>query len=1092
MKSIKRTLAVLLSALMLFTATPITAMAETGRLNDTDVYYELTDEGVLRLYGSGATPDYPAEPDASPFAGKYVEKVVVEQGVTRLGNYIFAECGDIEEVSLPKSLLSVGNVAFGGCSSLKEITFNPRTENFGFAAFYGCRSLKSVTFKANRINSYGLYDVDVNSLLYSVEDANIYVTLPLTVEETLNDVSTKINTYEDAVAKFGQNNNTVYCVNDNAKIKWKNYDGTVLETDENAAQGEIPTYDGATPTKPADDNNAYYFTGWTPQPVAVIGDMSYTATYGSYGKSTYIDRNGDEREAFARPLTGTETLLSPGWYVVNKNINYSHTLYFTDEVHIILADGKRLTFSNGCDFSLADPSKCDVDSTYEPTKTRLNFYWQSGKTGTLTMNGQILTWRLNIYGGNITSKVSGYVSTFYDGNLTFKDEAQCSWLNVYGGSVNMESCDAGAQFNVYGGNFRCTGTVSTDASAYVTLGYTKPSDSIYIGYLYLEGNKNNSVNQHVKIKDGQKMADNADRSAIFEGELPISSDLITVPDINGKTLVPYAHNTITYSRCLDGTVTGVDEADYGDEITLTVTPDEGYALDELTVTTSDNKNIEVVDNKFIMPASAVTVSATFISTKRYTVKWMVDGEVVETDENLMFGATPEYNGAVPQKAATEQYSYSFEGWSPAITPVASDVTYTAQFSISLNTYTVRWVVNGETVETDENVYYGMTPEFGSEIASMYFDDDMHYTFAGWNDGDNTYAAGEIPAVSGDVTYVAVYDAHNHIYGEPEWSWSADNSTATATFTCADCGNTHSETVNSAFTDNKGKRTFTVTAEIGGTSYTDTKTVVLPDGFNLTIEDSIHLNLYVNADAYDADTITVTYSNPGTQNGATKTDTYNVSELTPAADGRYAVKVLAAPAQIRDTVTVTAGSHTFTTTVAAYCEALISEGSDAKLAALAKSMLDYGKAASDEFNYNESLFKTQAYYNTDDATSNVSEVGIINSASANGRFAGYSYIAKSVPALRIYLNTTEAEVLANNLKAKVNGSEAKIMVVEGTEEVCVDITGILAEQLNGQYTVEFNGGTLRINALQYAKRIGGNTDFGRSMYNYWLAAKAYFV
>ena len=510
-----------------------------------------------------------------------------------------------------------------------------------------------------------------------------------------------------------------------------------------------------------------------PNLIAVMGDMSYTATFGSYEKSAYLDQNGEEQEVFARPLTGTETLLSPGWYVVNKNINYSHTLYFTDSVHIILADGKKLTFSNGCDFSLADPSKVDVDSTYEPTKTQLNFYWQSGKSGALTMNGQILTWRLNVYGGNITSKVSGYVSTFYDGNLTFKDEAECMSLNVYGGNVKMESCDASVQFNIYGGNFQCTGTVTTDAPAYVTLGYTKPSDSIYIGYLYLEGNKNNYVNQHVKIKDGQKMADAADRSTVFEGVLPLSSDLITVPDINGKTLVPYAHNTITYAPSIDGAVTGVSEADFGDEITLTVTPDEGYALDELTVKTADNKNIEVVDNKFIMPATAVTVSATFISTKRYTVKW---------------------------------------------------------------------IVNGEQVETDENLTYGMTPEFGGEAPANYYKDGKHYVFCGWNDGANTYTYDELPNVTADVSYTAAYAQTEHNYGEPVWNWSEDYTSATAEFTCNEQLCKHKESVSASVeteaTD--AKIIYTATVQFNGKTYKDTVEVDNPckDSYNLTLEDGV--------------------------------------------------------------------------------------------------------------------------------------------------------------------------------------------------------------------------------------------------------------
>ena len=50
----------------------------------------------------------------------------------------------------------------------------------------------------------------------------------------------------------------------------------------------------------------------------------------------------------------------------------------------------------------------------------------------------------------------------------------------------------------------------------------------------------------------------------------------------------------------------------GDEVTLTITPAEGYELDAITVTgVNSNVAVEVTDGKFTMPADAVTVNATF-------------------------------------------------------------------------------------------------------------------------------------------------------------------------------------------------------------------------------------------------------------------------------------------------------------------------------------------------------------------------------------------------------------------------------------------------------------------------------------------------
>ena len=63
----------------------------------------------------------------------------------------------------------------------------------------------------------------------------------------------------------------------------------------------------------------------------------------------------------------------------------------------------------------------------------------------------------------------------------------------------------------------------------------------------------------------------------------------------------------------------------------------------------------------------------------YTVTWKNGDTVIETDENVAKDATPEYNGATPTKAFDGKYYYDFKGWTPEITAVTGDATYTAVF-----------------------------------------------------------------------------------------------------------------------------------------------------------------------------------------------------------------------------------------------------------------------------------------------------------------------------------------------------------------------------------------------------------------------------
>lgn len=95
-------------------------------------------------------------------------------------------------------------------------------------------------------------------------------------------------------------------------VTWKNYDGTVLEVDENVEKGTIPTYDGNEPTKEGDEKYTYDFTGWSPEVVEAEKDATYVAQFASIPvEYTVTFKVEDEILAILTFTVETESLTPP-------------------------------------------------------------------------------------------------------------------------------------------------------------------------------------------------------------------------------------------------------------------------------------------------------------------------------------------------------------------------------------------------------------------------------------------------------------------------------------------------------------------------------------------------------------------------------------------------------------------------------------------------------------------------------------------------------------------------------------------------------------------------------------------------------------
>ena len=89
-----------------------------------NLYWNLSTDGVLTIYGTGAMYNYfLGSTYASPWYAyrSYINRVVVEEGVTTIGEYAFYANNWITSVTIPKSVKSISDDAFHNCERLAGI-----------------------------------------------------------------------------------------------------------------------------------------------------------------------------------------------------------------------------------------------------------------------------------------------------------------------------------------------------------------------------------------------------------------------------------------------------------------------------------------------------------------------------------------------------------------------------------------------------------------------------------------------------------------------------------------------------------------------------------------------------------------------------------------------------------------------------------------------------------------------------------------------------------------------------------------------------------------------------------------------------------
>ncbi len=211
----KKFLSLTLSVLMI-----ISAVFGTNAVMFADDRIECGDKGgnvvanynaanhTLTLKGSGAMKDYPYIDDEGKmifpsWAGgsNYdITDIIIENGITHIGNSAFAGMLRLENVSIPSTVKTIGKNAFSGSILLKSVHLPASVETIGTGAF----TTKGIVFKGVFVDKNNKSFTDVNGMLLDKNKETLYL-IPSAGSTVVLEIPDTVKTIVDKAA--------VNCVN---------------------------------------------------------------------------------------------------------------------------------------------------------------------------------------------------------------------------------------------------------------------------------------------------------------------------------------------------------------------------------------------------------------------------------------------------------------------------------------------------------------------------------------------------------------------------------------------------------------------------------------------------------------------------------------------------------------------------------------------------------------------------------------------------------------------------------------------------------------------------------------------------------------
>lgn len=284
----------------------------------------------------------------------------------------------------------------------------------------------------------------------------------------------------------------------------------------------------------------------------------------------------------------------------------------------------------------------------------------------------------------------------------------------------------------YNGNGSDGGTTPNDANAYAYNAEVTAAANTFskTGYDFSTWNSAAEGNGSITVGAGSKFNITAN-TTLYAQWTPISYAITKSIGANGSVTVKVNNTEVT-------------SAQTGSTVTLVITPNSGYALDELTVTqTGGSGEVELSGNTFTMPSYAVTVTASFKVAHNLTfyvngtlkeIRAVEDGDQIGTLPTVTPQETPNGFALVGWIAGNDYFNATIApaSYISATDIPTGDATYTAVFA---------QICDGDLVTGELSA---------TEIADQFAS------------GGHAYAGGEVTYTdnSDNITWSAKYSAND--------------------------------------------------------------------------------------------------------------------------------------------------------------------------------------------------------------------------------------------------------------------------------------------------------------------------------------------